>query len=104
MSGTRKKNYHALYRYLVQYLIDHQGALPDRAEVIKRFKVSSASHLKYILNALAKEGLVIVGRTWYELKIVGSQYVPPARWQEIDEANEAGEGTANDNQSAGGVV
>ena len=56
-NATRKHDYNAVYRYIVDYKRAHDGNSPTMRELARHFGLST-SIVKHILETLAAEGLL----------------------------------------------
>ena len=73
-------NRQAIYEFIVQFKIDHDGNSPTYREIMAAIGISSSSTVAYYLNQLEEAGLIIrpmEGGNSRVIEIPGAVWVPP---------------------------
>lgn len=75
---VRKYDYEEIYRYIVAYKRDFDGVAPTFREIMVACKISSISHVQYILNRLHDDGRIRFDPFKMRgIEVVGGRWVPP---------------------------
>ena len=75
--GKSQEKKEAVYRFLIEYKKAHDGCAPSVNEIVEGAELRSTSHAKFLLERLAEEDKIVIGRTYRTIYIIGARWIPP---------------------------